>query len=42
MTRFYENLRTLNKRAALREAQIATRRESSHPFDWAAFQLIGD
>ncbi len=41
MTRFYENLKTLNKRDALREAQLATRRQHPPPFYWAAFQLTG-
>lgn len=41
MTRFYENLKTRNKRDALREAQLATRRQHPHPFYWAAFQLTG-
>lgn len=41
MTRFYESLRTRNKRDALREAQLATRQQHPHPFYWAAFQLTG-
>lgn len=41
MTRFYENLKSRNKRDALREAQLATKGQYPHPFYWAAFQLTG-
>lgn len=41
MGAFYENLRTLRKDEALRQAQSATRRTFPHPFFWAAFQLTG-
>jgi CHAT domain-containing protein/tetratricopeptide (TPR) repeat protein len=41
MGAFYENLRTLPKDEALRQAQAATRRILPHPFFWAAFQLTG-
>jgi CHAT domain-containing protein len=41
MTRFYENLKSLGKRDALREAQLATKARYPHPFFWAAFQLTG-
>jgi CHAT domain-containing protein len=46
MTRFYGYLKAgKTKDDALRAAQIElirTRRPSSRPFHWAAFQLIGD
>jgi CHAT domain-containing protein/Tfp pilus assembly protein PilF len=45
MQRFYASLRKgMAKDAALREAQLAMMRRpaSSHPYHWAAFQLIGD
>lgn len=41
MKAFYENLAGMNKVAALRRAQIATRQNFPHPFFWAAFQLTG-
>jgi CHAT domain-containing protein/tetratricopeptide (TPR) repeat protein len=45
MTRFYSHLRSgRTKDDALRAAQLEMirRRELSHPFHWAAFQLMGD
>jgi CHAT domain-containing protein len=45
MTRFYSHLeKGRSKDAALRLAQIELLRQpsSSHPYRWAAFQLIGD
>ena len=42
MTRFYDELKAGDKRAALRAAQLATREKFPHPFFWAAFQLTGD
>ena len=45
MQRFYAGLaRGLDKDEALRRAQLALRRrpETSHPFHWAAHQLVGD
>ena len=42
MTRFYEKLKGLDKREALRQAQFATRQKFPHPFFWAAFQLTGN
>ena len=42
MTRFYSELKKRNKREALRQAQIDTRKKYSHPFFWAAFQLTGN
>jgi CHAT domain-containing protein len=43
MDRFYAGLgRGLNKAAALRAAQIETRRRHPHPALWAAFVLQGE
>jgi len=42
MTRFYEKLKSTDKREALRQAQFATRQKFPHPFFWAAFQLTGN
>jgi CHAT domain-containing protein len=41
MEAFYTNLTTMNKRDALRQAQIKAREAFPHPFYWAAFQLTG-
>lgn len=41
MQAFYRNLASMNKREALRQAQIAARESFPHPFYWAAFQLTG-
>ena len=41
MTRFYDELKSGDKREALRTAQLATRTQFPHPFFWAAFQLTG-
>jgi CHAT domain-containing protein len=41
MTRFYDELRTSDRREALRSAQRAAREQFAHPFFWAAFQLTG-
>ena len=41
MQAFYKNLSTMNKREALRQAQIRARESFPHPFYWAAFQLTG-
>lgn len=41
MQAFHGNLATMNKREALRQAQIKTREAFPHPFFWAAFQLTG-
>ncbi|MBI4488976.1 MAG: CHAT domain-containing protein [Deltaproteobacteria bacterium] len=41
MTEFYSNLKKANKRDALREAQLTTKKLFEHPFFWAAFQLTG-
>ena len=41
MQSFYSNLGSMNKREALRQAQIKAREAFPHPFYWAAFQLTG-
>jgi len=41
MQAFYANLATMNKREALRQAQVKARETFPHPFFWAAFQLTG-
>jgi CHAT domain-containing protein len=41
MQAFHGNLATMNKREALRQAQIKARESFPHPFFWAAFQLTG-
>lgn len=41
MQAFYGNLKSMNKREALRQAQIKAREAFPHPFFWAAFQLTG-
>ncbi len=38
---FYATLASMNKREALRQAQIKARETFPHPFFWAAFQLTG-
>lgn len=42
MTRFYDNLKQSDKREALRQAQLVTRKKYAHPYYWAAFQLTGN
>ncbi|OGS91950.1 MAG: hypothetical protein A2Z95_03490 [Gallionellales bacterium GWA2_60_18] len=42
MTRFYDNLKQADKREALRQAQMDTRKKYAHPYYWAAFQLTGN
>jgi len=42
MVRFYTNLRTMDKQAALRQAQLAIKRSKPHPYYWAAFVLTGN
>lgn len=42
MTRFYDNLKGGDKREALRQAQLDTRKKYAHPYYWAAFQLTGN
>lgn len=41
MTRFYDNLQRTDKREALRQAQLDTRKKYTHPYYWAAFQITG-
>jgi len=41
MTEFYANIKKGNKREALRQAQLAVKKQFEHPFYWAAFQLTG-
>jgi CHAT domain-containing protein len=41
MVDFYKDLRTNDKREALRLAQLETRARFPQPFYWAAFQVIG-
>jgi CHAT domain-containing protein len=41
MTEFYANLKKGNKREALRQSQLAAKKQYQHPFYWAAFQLTG-
>ncbi len=41
MQRFYEELKTRPKAAALRRAQIATKARYPHPAFWSAFNLTG-
>lgn len=42
MIGFYANLPNHSRREALRQAQMAVKAKSPHPFYWAAFQLTGD
>jgi len=42
MTRFYTNMKTLDKREALRQAQLEMKKKYDHPFYWASFQLTGN
>jgi CHAT domain-containing protein len=41
MQAFHANLASMNKREALRQAQVKAREAFPHPFFWAAFQLTG-
>ena len=41
MTRFYSEMNKTNKREALRDAQLETKKKYPHPYYWAAFQLTG-
>lgn len=42
MTEFYANLRrTMDKKEALRQAQLAAKKKYDSPYYWAAFQLTG-
>ncbi|MBI4634228.1 MAG: CHAT domain-containing protein [Deltaproteobacteria bacterium] len=42
MGRFYRELDAIDKREALRTAQLETRKTYSHPYYWASFQLTGN
>ena len=42
MIRFYANLKQTNKREALRDSQLYTKRKYPHPYFWGAFQLTGN
>lgn len=42
MRQFYEGLKSMDKREALRQAQIHARDRHVHPYYWAAFQLTGN
>jgi len=42
MTRFYREMGKINKREALRTAQLETKKKYSHPYYWASFQLMGN
>ncbi|MEI7613971.1 MAG: CHAT domain-containing protein [Betaproteobacteria bacterium] len=42
MTSFYSRLGSMNKREALRQAQLVTKQQYPHPFYWAAFQIAGN
>lgn len=42
MIQFYTNMKTLDKREALRQAQLQTKKKYDHPFYWASFQLTGN
>lgn len=41
MKRFYENLETMSKAHALRQALISTKKEYPHPLFWSAFNITG-
>jgi len=41
MAEFYADLKKGNKRDALRQAQLATKKKFGHPYYWAAFELTG-
>ena len=42
MREFYANLKTMTKSEALRQAQMTTMRQFTHPFYWAAYVLTGE
>ena len=42
MSQFYSALKGTDKRGALRQAQLETKKKYSHPYYWAAFQLTGN
>ena len=41
MKSFYTQLEKTNKRDALRNAQLETKKQHPHPYFWASFQLMG-
>ncbi|MBM3492695.1 MAG: CHAT domain-containing protein, partial [Armatimonadetes bacterium] len=42
MVRFYKNLAAgMSRGSAMRQSQIAARDEFPHPYDWAAFSIVG-
>ena len=41
MQSFYTNLKRTDKRSALRTAQLSVKKQYSHPYYWAAFQITG-
>ena len=41
MERFYANLARMNKRDALRAAQLELAKRSAQPYFWASFYLSG-
>jgi CHAT domain-containing protein len=43
MTEFYRNLQqNPDKAQALRQAMLATMKQTPNPYNWAAFTLIGE
>jgi len=42
MTLFYTNMKTLDKREALRQAQLEMKKKYDNPFYWASFHLTGN
>lgn len=42
MTSFYEALKKMDKREALRLAQLQNKKKYPHPYYWASFQLTGN
>ena len=42
MVNFYANLSNMNRRDALRNAQLAVKKHKPHPYYWAAFLLAGN
>jgi CHAT domain-containing protein len=42
MVHFYGHLSKVDKREALRQAQLAVKERYKHPYYWAAFQVVGN
>ena len=42
MTSFYEAMKKMDKREALRLAQLQNKKKYAHPYYWASFQLTGN